>query len=235
MALGHLTCIVIMIFGKFWSKRSDYGSGIKTVCNIAKILIYLMSLNWVLIDALKVSKQELKVGDSCPRLVTLLQLFENYRQLEYSLFYCQLGALCLYLLTCKFLKRAKLACTKPQKIKELTRQGADPFWTLLLGETTFDFMRQENFFMTIISTIYLNILIGMVGQFIVFKKEHVNFDAAKLNFVIQGFNSGQMIFVINLFWRGTNFSQLFSRFSVAVMFAFFICDLIFIAAVVILI
>ena len=94
-------------------------------------------------------------------------MFENYRQLEYAVFFCQIIALSMYLLICKVLKISKEYFATPEKIAGLIRTG-DPFWNMLLVGGEMDFMRQENFFMQTMQLLVLNILVSTIGSEVVY-------------------------------------------------------------------
>lgn len=66
-----------------------------------------------------------------------------------------------YILFCKVLKMAKER--EPGEVERLLRTG-DPFWTMLLGGGKMDFLRQENFFMSTVTIIFLNIFLSTLGR-----------------------------------------------------------------------
>lgn len=84
-------------------------------------------------------------------------------------------------------------------------------------------MQQENFFMIMLTTIFLNILIGAAGKVYIYDEFHqMNLWQAALyydNFIL-------LFYTIIMVWRGTNFKELFSKCNVAMMTIFMIFDII---------
>ena len=146
MAIAHAASAILFCIRKMHSKRTDYGSCIKTICRIVRVLTYLGALTWVLIAAIDAKNEQKDKYEGCDDLKSWLGLFENYRQLEYAVFFCQIIALSMYLLICKLLTIAKERFASEEEIKRLIRTG-DPFWNMLFIRGKSDFMRQENFFM----------------------------------------------------------------------------------------
>ena len=128
----------------------------------------MASLTWVLINAVVAKKRNKGKFENCETLTNWLDLFENYRQLEYAVFFCQIVALSTYLLVCKLLALLKERVATADEIAGLIRTG-DPFWNMLLVAGKMDFMQQENLFMQTITLLMLNIAISTLGTFAVYQ------------------------------------------------------------------
>ena len=89
MAITHLVCIILVTIRKNLSKSTDFGSSVKMLCKFLRVTCYLTSLTLVLITAVHAkNRNSTHKYKDCDDLRSYLHIFENYRQLEYSVFFC---------------------------------------------------------------------------------------------------------------------------------------------------
>ena len=79
MAVSHAACIVLVMIRKSQSKRTDFGSSIKTICKFLRVCSYMCALTWVLIHAVRAKNRDKGKYAECTDLLNWLHVFENYR------------------------------------------------------------------------------------------------------------------------------------------------------------